>query len=108
MFLTKSLTDPKMSSSSLELNVDPMTRGLVSQKSSLGPSHALEASERDFEQLQHRAQMEKLRQMQGRHAPLRIEMERRALTNVGPIRMTLPSVTTITSLFAFRSATSPA
>ncbi len=66
---------------------DPMLHGLSGQRESLssgaGSSHQLEASERAFELTEERAQMEQLRQAQGLHAPLRIQMERRALAKPG-------------------------
>ncbi|XP_015606083.1 proteasome maturation protein [Cephus cinctus] len=68
----------------------PMVAGLAATKSSLGFSHPLEASERNFHKNQQRMQMIMLRNAQGLHAPMRLAMELKAADNIGRLPF-LPS-----------------
>ncbi len=77
----------KSKSSELSGARDPMVHGLGANAkadlgSALGSAHPLETSEREYEQTEQGRQLENLRQMQGLHAPLRIHMERNALSKV--------------------------
>ncbi len=77
----------KFASSELSGARDPMIHGLGATAkadlgSALGSTHPLETSECEYEQTEQVRQLENLRQMQGLHAPLRIHMERNALSKV--------------------------
>lgn len=64
---------------------DPMRFGLAATASAdhTRPRHPLELSERDYDSNEFSADMEALRKSQGIHAPLRIAMERAAVSKVG-------------------------
>lgn len=84
-----------MNSAKNEFGVqDPMTCGLAQQKSSLEAGHPVEVSEKSYDRVAEARQMEHLRSMQGLHAPLRIQMERRAVQRAGH----LPCMTQRSSL----------
>ncbi|KYN07330.1 Proteasome maturation protein [Cyphomyrmex costatus] len=60
-----------------------MVSGLSSIRQSVGCTHPLEASERNYQKNQDRMNMALLRNTQGLHAPLRIAMELKATENIG-------------------------
>ncbi|XP_018058690.1 PREDICTED: proteasome maturation protein [Atta colombica] len=62
---------------------NPMVSGLSSIRQSVGYTHPLEASERNYQKNQDRMNMILLRNTQGLHAPLRIAMELKATENIG-------------------------
>ena len=61
---------------------DPMREGVQHKKESGETFHPLEESEKCFASVRDAAELEQLRQMQGAHAPLRIRMERQAVSKV--------------------------
>ncbi|XP_065335355.1 proteasome maturation protein [Cloeon dipterum] len=67
-----------------EYGVPPvMTYGLPSTVHQLQAAHPLELSEKNFAANQEKAEMRVLRATQGAHAPLRMQMERRAARLAG-------------------------
>ncbi|XP_003389588.1 PREDICTED: proteasome maturation protein-like [Amphimedon queenslandica] len=66
-----------------EYNVhDTFRYGFKSAKSDLTPSHPLEASEANFAANREAFVMQSLRNSQGLHAPLRLEMERKMASKI--------------------------
>ncbi|XP_059480602.1 proteasome maturation protein [Neocloeon triangulifer] len=60
-----------------------MAYGLPSTANKLSQAHPLETSERNFSANQEKAEMRVLRATQGMHAPLRIQMEKKAASLAG-------------------------
>ncbi|NXN98306.1 POMP protein, partial [Rhinopomastus cyanomelas] len=61
---------------------DLMRRGFASVKNELMPSHPLELSEKNFQLTQDKSNFDMLRNIQGIHAPLKLQMEFRAVKQV--------------------------
>ncbi|XP_031828673.1 proteasome maturation protein [Nomia melanderi] len=68
----------------------PMVSGLSGTRQSIGFSHPLEVSERNFQKNCDRMNMVLLRNTQGIHAPMRIAMELKATEKIGRLPF-LPS-----------------
>ncbi|GAB1861099.1 Proteasome maturation protein [Camponotus japonicus] len=62
---------------------NPMISGLSATRQSIGYTHPLEVSERNYVKNQDRMNMILLRNTQGLHAPLRIAMELKATEKIG-------------------------
>nr|UCK81626.1 proteasome maturation protein [Arenicola marina] len=62
---------------------DLMVNGLQSAQADLTQSHALEYSEKHWRENKQKLDMAMLRNMQGIHAPLRLQMEQRTANKVG-------------------------
>ncbi|KAG8222347.1 hypothetical protein J437_LFUL001334 [Ladona fulva] len=69
---------------------DVMKYGLSAAKPKLGPCHPLELSERSYAARREMIDFNILRNTQGLHAPLRLQMERKAAAKVGHLPF-LPS-----------------
>ncbi|NXH15765.1 POMP protein, partial [Bucco capensis] len=61
---------------------DLLRRGFTSVKNELLPSHPLELSEKNFQLNQDKTNFATLRNIQGLHAPLKLQMEFRAVKQV--------------------------
>nr|XP_009502398.1 PREDICTED: proteasome maturation protein [Phalacrocorax carbo] len=61
---------------------DLLRRGFTSAKNELLPSHPLELSEKNFQLNQDKTNFATLRNIQGLHAPLKLQMEFRAVKQV--------------------------
>ncbi|XP_069495475.1 proteasome maturation protein [Ambystoma mexicanum] len=61
---------------------DTLRTGFTSLKNELLPTHALELSERNFQINQEKLDFSTLRNIQGLHAPLKLQMEYRAAKQV--------------------------
>ncbi|NWW51107.1 POMP protein, partial [Pedionomus torquatus] len=61
---------------------DLLRRGFTSVKSALLPSHPLELSEKNYQLHQDKTNFDTLRNIQGLHAPLKLQMEFRAVKQV--------------------------
>ncbi|XP_016418265.1 proteasome maturation protein-like [Sinocyclocheilus rhinocerous] len=61
---------------------DSLRRGFSSVKNELLPSHPLELSEKNFQLNQDKMNFNTLRNIQGLHAPLKLQMEYRAARQV--------------------------
>ena len=64
---------------------DPLRCGLAPrrERTEVGQfGHPLEASEKAFESTRHANELEQLRKLQGLHAPIRMQMERKAVNKV--------------------------
>ncbi|XP_063059458.1 proteasome maturation protein [Engraulis encrasicolus] len=61
---------------------DTMRRGFSSVKNELLPSHPLELSEKNFQLNQDKMNFSTLRNIQGLHAPLKLQMEYRAARQI--------------------------
>ncbi|NWR87869.1 POMP protein, partial [Furnarius figulus] len=61
---------------------DLLRRGFTSVKSELLPSHPLELTEKNFQLNQDKTNLATLRNIQGIHAPLKLQMEFRAVKQV--------------------------
>lgn len=61
---------------------DSLRSGFSSVKNELMPSHPLELSEKNFQQNQDKMNLSSLRNIQGLHAPLKLQMEFRAARQV--------------------------
>ncbi|XP_010215085.1 PREDICTED: proteasome maturation protein [Tinamus guttatus] len=61
---------------------DLLRRGFTSVKSELLPSHPLELSEKNFQLNQDKTNFATLRNIQGLHAPLKLQMEFKAVKQV--------------------------
>ena len=64
---------------------DPLRCGLAPrrERTEVGHfGHPLEASEKAFESTRHANELEQLRKLQGLHAPIRMQMERKAVNKV--------------------------
>ena len=61
----------------------PMVSGLSGTRQSIGYSHSLEASDRNYQRNRDRMNMVLLRNTQGLHAPMRIAMELKAAGKIG-------------------------
>ncbi|KAF4523405.1 hypothetical protein B566_EDAN007876 [Ephemera danica] len=68
-----------------------MTYGVQSTRNKVEPVHPLEKSEQNYAAEQDRIHMRVLRATQGMHAPLRLQMERRAADMAGGRLSFLPS-----------------
>ena len=68
----------------------PMVSGLSGTRQSIGYSHSLETSERNYQKNRDRMNMVLLRNTQGLHAPMRIAMELKAAEKIGRLPF-LPS-----------------
>ncbi|TRY64171.1 hypothetical protein TCAL_00374 [Tigriopus californicus] len=75
---------------------DPMTFGLQRNKDQRQKGHPLEESERLYHANLEKNQMAELRSLQGLHAPLRLQMEKAAVSKVGH----LPCITNRSNLLA--------
>merc|ERR1712008_13617 len=62
---------------------DKISTGLHRQVDEMQPIHPIEMSERHFAKNQEKAWNDKLRKMQGIHAPLKLMMEKKAVAKVG-------------------------
>ncbi|XP_053984045.1 proteasome maturation protein [Hylaeus anthracinus] len=69
---------------------NPMVSGLSATRQSIGYSHPIEASERNYQQNRDRMNMILLRNTQGIHAPMRLAMELKATESIGRLPF-LPS-----------------
>ncbi|KAM3860315.1 proteasome maturation protein [Diretmus argenteus] len=61
---------------------DALRSGFTSVKNELLPSHPLELSEKNFQLNQDRMNLSTLRNIQGLHAPLKLQMETRAARQI--------------------------
>ncbi|XP_018616359.1 proteasome maturation protein [Scleropages formosus] len=61
---------------------DPLRKGFSSVKNELLPSHPLELSEKNFHLNQDKMNFSTLRNIQGLHAPLKLQMEYRATRQI--------------------------
>ncbi|KAL4624880.1 proteasome maturation protein [Arapaima gigas] len=61
---------------------DPLRKGFSSVKNELLPSHPLELSEKNFQLNQDKMNFTTLRNIQGLHAPLKLQMEYRATQQI--------------------------
>eukprot|EP00062_Callorhinchus_milii_P015223 gi/632965244/ref/XP_007898794.1/ PREDICTED: proteasome maturation protein [Callorhinchus milii] len=61
---------------------DTLRRGFTNVKSELLPSHPLEISEKNFQLTQDKMNFTTLRNIQGLHAPLKLQMEYKAVQQV--------------------------
>ena len=73
-----------------------LDKGLNKKSESLTTGHPLELSERHFAMNRDMADMKQLRMVQGLHAPLKIQMEKMAVSQVGH----LPCITQRSNLHA--------
>ncbi|XP_076632885.1 proteasome maturation protein [Colletes latitarsis] len=69
---------------------NPMVSGLSGTRQSIGYSHPIEASEKNYQKNRDRMNMTLLRNTQGIHAPMRIAMELKATESIGRLPF-LPS-----------------
>ncbi|NXU59197.1 POMP protein, partial [Turnix velox] len=80
--LKDSIPIPEFSDSGLHEGNDLLRRGFTSVKNELLPKHPLELSEKHFQLNQDKANFDTLRNIQGIHAPLKLQMEFRAVKQV--------------------------
>ncbi|XP_063380367.1 proteasome maturation protein [Cydia fagiglandana] len=69
---------------------DPFTAGLGATKANVGIAHPLEVSERNYRLNEEKMNMAMLRNIQGLHAPMRLNMELNFVNKVGRLPF-LPS-----------------
>ncbi|XP_027671465.2 proteasome maturation protein isoform X3 [Falco biarmicus] len=72
----------EFSASGLLEGPDLLRRGFTSVKNELLPTHPLELSEKNFQLNQDKTNFATLRNIQGLHAPLKLQMELRAVKQV--------------------------
>eukprot|EP00095_Tigriopus_kingsejongensis_P006246 snap_masked-scaffold1159_size58420-processed-gene-0.4 protein:Tk06246 transcript:snap_masked-scaffold1159_size58420-processed-gene-0.4-mRNA-1 annotation:"general transcription factor iif subunit 1 isoform x1" len=75
---------------------DPMIKGIQRNKDLIQSGHPLEQSEKYYRKNLEKSEMAQLRSLQGLHAPLRLQMERAAVSKVGH----LPCITSRANLLA--------
>ncbi|XP_014107179.1 PREDICTED: proteasome maturation protein isoform X3 [Pseudopodoces humilis] len=80
--LKDSISFTEVSSSGLFEGHDLLRRGFTSVKSELLPSHPLQLTEKNFQLNQDKTNFATLRNIQGIHAPLKLQMEFRAVKQV--------------------------
>ncbi|CAM9593029.1 unnamed protein product [Bubo scandiacus] len=81
-FLKDSIPITEFSASGPFEGHDLLRRGFTSVKNELLPSHPLELSEKNFQLNQDKTNFATLRNIQGLHAPLKLQMEFRAVKQV--------------------------
>jgi len=62
---------------------DKLSCGLAQVKNDMELVHPIQTSEKNFHQNRELASMEQLRKVQGLHAPLRIQMEKKLVSKAG-------------------------
>ncbi|XP_032941291.1 proteasome maturation protein [Catharus ustulatus] len=80
--LKDSISFTEVSASGLFEGHDLLRRGFTSVKNELLPSHPLELTEKNFQLNQDKTNFATLRNIQGIHAPLKLQMEFRAVKQV--------------------------
>ncbi|XP_014211563.1 proteasome maturation protein [Copidosoma floridanum] len=86
---SKSFEEPNTSSNTYGIQ-SPFDSGLSATRKTIGYSHPLEASEKNYHKNSERMEMLMLRNTQGLHAPMRLAMELKSSEKIGRLPF-LPS-----------------